>query len=135
MQTPREYTAGYSLQPRLRVFGGRQLVLGWGKILLLEQIRDTGSIAEAAQRMGISYNHAWTSVRTMNSSFQQPLVATARGGRSKGGATLTPTGEEVVDLYGEMIAESQKATLKSWAKLSKLLRPVEGLPSGGEDGC
>jgi len=72
-------------------------------------------------------------VRTMNASFQQPLVATVRGGRSKGGATLTETGEQVVDLYGGMIAESSKATLKSWAGLRKLLRPAEELPPGGED--
>lgn len=129
MQAPRETIQGYSLQPRLRVFGGRQMVLGWGKIMLLELIRDTGSIAVAAQSMGISYNHAWTLLRTMNESFRQPLVSTTRGGKSKGGATLTEEGELVVEIYGTMIVESQQATLKSWSRLRKLLRPVQELPA------
>lgn len=125
MQTPRECTVGYTLQPRLRVFDGREMVLGWGKTMLLERIRDTGSIAEAAQEMGISYNHAWTLLRTMNESFRQPLVETTRGGRAKGGATLTPTGELVVELYAIMVAESCEATRKTWSKLRELLRPTE----------
>ena len=129
MQAPRETTTGYSLQPRLRVFGGRQMVLGWGKIMLLELIRDTGSIGMAAQRMGISYNHAWTLLRTMNESFRQPLVSTTRGGKSKGGATLTEAGKQVVEIYSAMIAESKQATLKSWSNLRKLLRPVKELPA------
>ncbi len=128
MQPPREITAGYSLQPRLRVFGGRHLVLGWGKFLLLQLIRDTGSISEAAQRMGISYNHAWTLVRTMNASFQLPLVGTTRGGKQKGGAHLTETGEQVMHLYATMIDESRKATQGTWKRLRKLLGRVEDLP-------
>ncbi len=125
MQAPREFTTGFTLQPRLRVFDGREMVLGWGKIMLLERIRDTGSIAEAAQQMDISYNHAWTLLRTMNESFCQPLVQTTRGGKAKGGASLTPTGEQVVALYAAMIAESSKATQRTWTKLKKLLRPAE----------
>ena len=111
------------------MFGGQQMVLGWGKIMLLELIRDTGSIAVAAQSMGISYNHAWTLLRTMNESFRQPLVSTTRGGKNKGGAALTEVGEQVVEIYGTMIVESRQATLKSWSRLRKLLRPVQDLPA------
>lgn len=125
MQAPREITTGHSLQPRLRVFAGRRLVLGWGKIMLLRHLQETGSIAEAAQRMDISYNHAWTLLRTMNESFRQPLVTTTRGGKNKGGATLTEAGAQVVAIYAAMIAESEKATLKSWKQLRKLLRPAD----------
>lgn len=132
MQAPREITTGYALQPRLRVFGGRKLVLGWGKIMLLELIQETGSIAEAAQRMEISYNHAWTLLRTMNASFRQPLVTTMRGGRSKGGAFLTETGQQVIDLYNGMIAQSRQATEGLWNELHELLLPVDELPARRE---
>src|SRR5580704_16258297 len=108
MQKPREALTGYSLHPRLRIFAGKELVLGWGKIMLLESIRDTGSITEAAQQMGMSYNHAWTLLRTMNESFRSPLVTTTRGGEKKGSAALTDVGESVVEIYGTMIAECQK---------------------------
>ncbi len=93
--------------------------------MLLRHLQETGSIAEAAQRMDISYNHAWTLLRTMNESFRQPLVTTTRGGKNKGGATLTEAGAQVVAIYAAMIAESEKATLKSWKQLRKLLRPAD----------
>ncbi len=104
------------------------MVLGWGKIMLLEKIRETGSISEAAQLMCISYNHAWTLLRTMNESFREPLVSTTRGGKEKGGASLTATGLMVVELYGTMITESEKATRQSWKRLRGLLRPADELP-------
>ncbi|WP_172682687.1 winged helix-turn-helix domain-containing protein [Verrucomicrobium spinosum] len=86
MQTPVDVVPGFNLQPRLRVFAGSEMVLGWGKIMLLKLIRETGSIAEAARTMDMSYNHAWNLIRIMNNNFKDPLVAASRGGKGKGGA-------------------------------------------------
>ncbi|MES2708444.1 MAG: LysR family transcriptional regulator [Verrucomicrobiota bacterium] len=123
MQAPSDSAPGFSLQPRLRVFEGGRMVLGWGKIMLLRQVRETGSIAEAARRMEISYNHAWTLVRGMNESFRDPLVEASRGGRGRGGALITPAGETVLRLYQEMAAECLKATETQWKSLRGLLKP------------
>ena len=65
---------------------------------LLEHTRETGSIAEAANRMGMSYMRAWTMVKTMEDCFRQPLVKVERGGAAHGGAKLTETGERAVVL-------------------------------------
>jgi molybdate transport system regulatory protein len=131
MQAPSDIAPGFSLQPRLRVFEGERMVLGWGKILLLRQVRETGSIAEAARRMDISYNHAWTLIRSMNESFTAPLVEATRGGRGRGGAQVTATGESVLRLYHEMAAECLKATESQWASLRGILKPREArLPAG-----
>lgn len=100
------------------------MVLGWGKILLLRQVRETGSIAEAARRMEISYNHAWTLIRSMNASFTAPLVEASRGGRGRGGALITATGDKVLQLYHEMAAECLKATEPQWNSLRRILKPV-----------
>ena len=89
--------------------------------MLRELIRDTGSIAVTAQRNDISYNHAWTLLRLMNASFRLPLVSTTHGGKSKGGATLTEAGEQVVEIYRLMIARCKQATLNSRSHLRKLL--------------
>ena len=133
MQTPIETTPGYSLQPRLRVFAGKQMVIGWGKVMLLQSVRETGSIAEAARGMGMSYNHAWGLIRLMNASFKEPLVETTRGGKGKGGATVTKAGDKVLVIYQKMAEECLKATGPQWRSLKAMLRPVEEVPAHPSD--
>ena len=84
---------------RIRLVLGRDVMIGPGKAHLLEGIRDTGSIAAAGRRMGMSYKRAWTLVEGMNAAYRAPLVATARGGAGHGGASLTPLGLEVLAAY------------------------------------
>lgn len=133
MQAPSNIKPGYSLHPRVRIFAGGDMILGSGKIVLLQNVRDTGSIAEAARSMDISYNHAWSLIRLMNASFKKPLVEASRGGKGKGGAQITPAGEEVLRLYQEMVDECLKATKKPWQTLRRMLNPVESLPSHPPD--
>jgi molybdate transport system regulatory protein len=59
--------------------------------------------------MGMSYKRAWLLVETMNRCFRLPLVATSRGGRAKGGAVLTATGQEVLERYRRMEALTSRA--------------------------
>ncbi len=91
--------SGRVLLPRFRNLRGREIALGPGKAELLDQIDRTGSIATAAARMGMSYMRAWKLIKTMNACFRQPLVATTRGGRERGGARLTKTGRTALQLY------------------------------------
>ncbi|HSJ03408.1 MAG: winged helix-turn-helix domain-containing protein [Verrucomicrobium sp.] len=125
MQTPVDVTPGFNLQPRLRVFSGSDMVLGWGKIMLLKLVQEHGSIAEAARTMDMSYNHAWSLIRVMNNSFKEPLVTASRGGPGKGGAQVTETGVKVLKLYEEMAEECLKATKGQWRKLQNLMRSTE----------
>ncbi len=81
---------------RIRLVLAPGVMIGPGKADLLEGIRDTGSIAAAGRRMGMSYKRAWTLVGALNDSFPARLVESARGGRSHGGAWLTETGERVL---------------------------------------
>lgn len=121
MQAPSNVSPGYSLQPRLRVFCGDQMILGSGKIMLLQSVKQSGSIAEAARSMNISYNHAWSLIRLMNASFKSPLVEATRGGPGKGGAQITSTGEKVLSLYQQMTEECLNATHSQWTTLRSLL--------------
>ena len=115
-------SAGFILRSRLRVERGKEIALGPGKVELLKHIANTGSIAEAAERMGMSYMRAWKLVKTMEACFRQPLVEARRGGSARGGATLTKTGTEVLKLYREMEAACVLATGKQWARLRRHLR-------------
>ena len=115
---------------RLRIVLEPDIAIGPGKADILESIRETGSIAAAGRRMGMSYKRAWLLVETMNACFKSPLVEASRGGRARGGATLTPDGERVLDCYRRMEALTGKAIAKELATLRSLLRDNSRTESG-----
>ena len=110
-----------SVQPRFRILRGGDIALGPGKVELLSLIGQTGSINQAARRMGMSYMLAWSLVQTMNRCFKQPLVLVSRGGEGGGGAELTETGGKVVALYRQMEQASLRAAATPWIQLRRLL--------------
>ncbi|MFN4282309.1 MAG: winged helix-turn-helix domain-containing protein [Alphaproteobacteria bacterium] len=107
---------------RLRIVLEPDIAIGPGKADILEGVKETGSIAAAGRRMGMSYKRAWLLVETMNRCFKTPLVETSRGGRARGGATLTPTGELVLACYRRMEALTEQAITKEMAKLRAVMR-------------
>jgi molybdate transport system regulatory protein len=84
---------------RLHIHLGEAHSLGPGKISLLEAVRDHGSISAAARALGMAYRHAWELIDDLNQGFDAPVVETASGGRSGGGARITPFGEELIRRY------------------------------------
>ena len=112
----------HTVLPRFRILRGGDIALGPGKVELLALIGQTGSINQAARRMGMSYMRAWSLVQTMNRCFKQPLVLVSRGGEGGGGAELTETGGKVAALYQQMEQASLRATAAHWKQLQRLLR-------------
>jgi molybdate transport system regulatory protein len=98
------------------------VAIGPGKADLLEGVRDTGSIAAAGRRMGMSYKRAWYLVDSMNGCFRAPLVEAAKGGTAGGGARLTPLGEEVLARYRRMQARASRAVATELAALARQVR-------------
>lgn len=109
------------LQPRIRVYRGREIVLGPGKAELLAHIAETGSLNRAARRMKMSYMRAWSLVQVMNSAYRRPLVKAERGGSGGGGAELTDDGRRVLALYRKMEKKSLAAMKKPWVALQRVL--------------
>lgn len=107
---------------RLRIILGSEIALGPGKADLMQGIRETGSIAAAGRRMGMSYKQAWRLIETMNGCFAKPLVVAAKGGRRGGGAHLTPLGEDVLSRFRRMQAASSRAIAKDLAALKRVMR-------------
>ncbi|AHM04669.1 DNA-binding protein domain protein of ModE [Roseibacterium elongatum DSM 19469] len=108
--------------PRLRlrlVIGAARF--GPGKADLLEAIRDTGSIAAAGRRLGMSYKRAWSLVEEMNDAWRAPLVACVRGGAQGGGAALTGQGAQVLSLYRRLEHRAALAGADEIAALADLL--------------
>ncbi len=89
------------MEPRLKLWieknGG--VALSGYRIRLLNHIAETGSLAEAARRMGLSYRRAWGKIREMETNLGVHLVESEVGGAGGGRTSLTPDGERLVSLY------------------------------------
>ena len=105
----------------LRVTFSDDFYMGPGRADLLEGIAETGSIAAAGKRMGMSYKRAWSLVQALNASWGSPLVETSRGGAAQGGATLTADGAFLLERYRVMQAATRSAIAGDVAALSKRL--------------
>jgi len=96
---------GYELSGRLWVDAKGETFLSWGRIVLLERIREYGSLNKAAHSMGMGYRHAWDLVDQMNRLSPCPLVVKTTGGLGGGGSLLTPDGEAVIGNFWKIADE------------------------------
>jgi molybdate transport system regulatory protein len=99
--------------------------IGPGRADLLQFIAETGSIAEAAKRMGMSYKRAWGLVQALNEGFGA-LVETSRGGSGQGGAVLTDAGQTVLTRYRAMQDKTRAAIADDVTALGKLIIDMSG---------
>ena len=96
--------------------------IGPGKVALLEGIRDTGSLRQAARALGMSYRRAWLLLDELNHSFTAPATPATVGGAGGGGAQLTTFGETLIHAYRslerdiESLAHVTLATIAARAK-------------------
>jgi molybdate transport system regulatory protein len=107
----------------------RTNAIGPGKADLLQAVDETGSIAEAARQLDMSYRRAWSLVRSLNGAFTDPLIETRKGGSARGSAALTKTGQKVLQLYRGMESAAAAAIIDDIADFRSLLAP----PSSDED--
>jgi molybdate transport system regulatory protein len=108
--------------PRLRIPMGEGLILGPGKVDLLEAIERKGSISAAAREMSMSYRRAWLLVDAMNRMFANPLVVAAPGGVRGGGAQITEFGKAVAAAYRRI---EQKTRIVIREELAPLAPEIE----------
>ena len=101
-------TPDYRLRGRVWIEGPEGTFLGYGRVVLLERIREYGSISAAARSMEMSYRHAWELVDSMNRQAPSPVVEKVTGGRGGGGAQLTAAGERAIDGFWEMYRDFRR---------------------------
>lgn len=109
--------SGLKWRGRLWLEGEEGTFLGYGRVVLLERIREHGSIAKAAKSMEMSYKHAWDLLESMTRQAGCSLVATVRGGKGGGGAVLTPAGEKAIAVFWHYHARFQNVLQEMTAKL------------------
>ncbi|MHA8091128.1 winged helix-turn-helix domain-containing protein [Aquirufa regiilacus] len=87
------------IKATLRVFNGEDKLFGPGKLELLQFVQETGSISQAAKKMGLSYKKAWDMVNSLNQLCKSPIVQAQTGGVKGGKTVLTPEGLELMDAF------------------------------------
>ena len=113
----------------LRVDFGPNRAIGPGKIRLLEAVDKGGSISEAGRALGMSYRRAWLLIDDVNRCFRDPVVTTQPGGKSGGGAKLTPFGRKVVASYRAIESDATSAAEARLKELEASLRGKRPHPS------
>ena len=96
--------------------------LGPGMMELLEGIAQHGSIRKAGSEMAMSYRKCWLRLKNMEKTFGRPVVATLTGGKTGGGATLTPLGAEILKRYRSIEKLAARAAPSDLRKLKNLSR-------------
>jgi len=133
-----------SLQVRLRIDFGADNAVGPGKIALLERMRASGSLSQAARELNMSYRRAWQLLESLNAAFQEPVIVTSVGGKGGGGSTVTELGEQLIGAYrrleqeslakAEVCFEAVSAKLVDARPESKRARRNIGTRTGAADG-
>lgn len=82
-----------------------ELLFGKGKTEVLEMIDAEGSIARAAEKMGMNYKKAWTHIKILQTNINDTMVQTKQGGGEDAGTTLSPVAREFIKNYRQLQAD------------------------------
>ena len=102
---------------RVWIDGPEGTFIGHGRVVLLERIRERGSITQAAKSMDMAYRHAWDLVDSMNRQAAEPFVEVATGGKGGGGARVTEAGERAIRLFWRFHKDLQAFLKREQKKL------------------
>ena len=109
------------LEPRIKLWVEKDgsLVLSDYRVRLLRFVAETGSLAKAAQRMGLSYRRAWGKVREIERNLGLSLVESEVGGAGGGGSRLTKDGERLVAIYQRFRRKMERDLGREFRELFK----------------
>jgi len=104
----KQETLTASLRGHIWIEGSEGTFLGYGRIALLERIREYGSITKAAKSLEMPYRKAWFLIDSMNRQVSKPYVVTSAGGRKGGGTWITSEGEKAIAVFWKIHEKFQK---------------------------
>jgi molybdate transport system regulatory protein len=90
------------LQIRSKVWlvdGQGNVVVGLGRIKMLEAIQRLGSINAAAKELKMSTRAIWGRIKTTEERLGRPLLVRSVGGVAGGGSRLTDFATALIDLF------------------------------------
>lgn len=90
--------------------------MGRGPAWLLRGVEKSGSLSLAARDMDMSYSKAHKLVKTLEAALGCRVLASARGGSSRGGSSLTPHGRKFLERYESLDAAVRRQAEKLFKK-------------------
>jgi molybdate transport system regulatory protein len=108
------------LQPKHKLWftwKGRFL-MGPRYLRFLEAVDETGTIRAAGQEVGWSYRTCLNRLREMERVLGSKVLATKRGGASRGGSRLTPAARRLVKLFASWRVAAIRSSDAAFRKLS-----------------
>jgi molybdate transport system regulatory protein len=90
--------------------------------LLLDRVRECGSIRKAAASLGMGYRNAWGLIQGLQKTFKAEIVATATGGAAGGGSKLTSLGAELLASYRSIEERAGFAVQADMNRLNGMIR-------------
>lgn len=95
-----ENNTGKTISPKAKLWleADGLVLFGNGRATLFEAIEETGSIRQAASKLGMSYRAAWGKIKATEDRIGIPLVERHAGGHMSG-AQLTPYAKKLLSSY------------------------------------
>jgi molybdate transport system regulatory protein len=115
---------------RIRIDFNNHVNLGPGKIALLEAIKITGSISDAARSLGMSYRRAWMLVNSIKEGFSEPVTVSSTGGKGGGGARVTPFGLSLIKQFRSLEREIARLGAQRLTMFVPLVNAKPPIPDG-----
>ena len=115
------------MQPRLKLWLERdgRIVMSDYRLRLLQLVAETGSLADAAQQMDLSYRRAWGKVKELEHNLGIPLLRSTPGGTGGGHSEITPEGLDLLRRYAEFQRRAADAVQRAFEAA------FAGTPSSG----
>lgn len=107
---------GFIPQQKLWLERDGRLVMSDYRVRLLELVAETGSLAQAAAAMDLSYRRAWGKVKEVEANLGLELVHSAVGGAGGGHTGLTPAGQALVAAYRRFQARLAEDLARAFAE-------------------
>lgn len=102
--TKAPYLTDISYRMSVRLFSDGEKCFGSGLLELLERVGNTHSLSSAAKEMNMAYSKAWRIVNDAEAALKYKLLDTSIGGKSGGGAALTPEAKTLIADYRAFMA-------------------------------
>ncbi|SDU62288.1 winged helix-turn-helix domain-containing protein [Desulfobacula phenolica] len=81
------------------------IVMGTGRMIILESIERTNSINQTAKELKMSYKTAWSKIKSTQKNFGKPIVIADK----KKGTKLTQDGKALLEQYRQLKKRCIKA--------------------------
>ena len=98
----------YTVKSKIWLERDDEKVFGAGPLDLLRRVERTGSLLQAAEEINMSYSHAWSLVRSLETKLGFPLLLKQAGGKGGGGSVLSNEGLKLADRYERFQGEADR---------------------------